>query len=244
MRAGKVAEEISATYHIQRSFELGNYIQPETFPPPSQPPQFLSGSAPPRPVEAPVLSFNKAAFVPDKASRQRSSVRRKIPACRSTERCPEGILSLRRQSQIPTEIDGLLASLCGEPFSRERWLLSFPTNTYDSQLGSETNTQMQGGRARAIDGQMPATHTEKCWALSAHALSDRLAGRTAKTADRVLTYAHNTHKDTSVRCTRRLRRPPPHNKFLPCFSWMRRMGGFTPGSNLDRVIQRSAPFSD
>lgn len=97
-----------------------------------------------RPVEAPVLSFNKAAFVPDKASRRRSSVRRKIPACRSTERCPEGILSLRRQSQIPTEIDGLLASLCGEPFSRERWLLSFPTNTYDSRLGSETNTQIQG----------------------------------------------------------------------------------------------------
>lgn len=49
----------------------------------------------------------------------------KIPACRSTEHCPGGILSLRWQSQIPTEIDGLLSSLCGEPFSWERWLLSF-----------------------------------------------------------------------------------------------------------------------
>lgn len=49
----------------------------------------------------------------------------KIPACQSTEHCPGGILSLRWQSQIPAEIDGLLSSLCGEPFSWERWLLSF-----------------------------------------------------------------------------------------------------------------------
>ncbi len=43
---------------------------------------------------------------------------------------------------------------------------------------------------------MPATHTEKCWALSTHALIDRLAGKMEMKADRKLTYAYSTHEDT------------------------------------------------
>lgn len=144
-----------------------------------------------------MLSFNKATFVPDKASRQHSSVQCKIPACQSTEHCPGGILSLRWQSQIPAEIDGLLSSLCGEPFSWERWLLSFCKHFWLAawQTDKHKNTER---KARAIDRQMPATHTETCWAPSTHAPIGRLAGKMEMKADRELTYACATHAVASM----------------------------------------------
>lgn len=95
----------------------------------------------------------------------------KIPACRSTEHCPGGILSLRWQSQIPTEIDGLLSSLCGEPFSRERWLLSFWKHFWLAawQRDKHKNTE----KARAIDRQIPQpTHRSIGLFLHMHWLTD------------------------------------------------------------------------
>lgn len=105
--------------------------------------------------------------MPDKPSRQRSSARRKIPACRSTERCPGGILSLRRQSQIPTEIDGLLGALRGEPFIRQRWLLAICGRFWVAAW--QTDKYKSTGRKRELlTGRETATHTQRGSGLLVH----------------------------------------------------------------------------
>lgn len=122
----------------------------------------------------------------------------KIPACRSTERCPGGILSLHWQSQIPTEIAGLLTSLCGEPFSRERWLLSFCKHVrLAARQRDKHEKYREKGRQLLMDRCLQPTH-KKRWALSTHALIDRLAYKMEMKAGGKLTYAYNTHGAPSM----------------------------------------------
>ena len=72
---------------------------------------------------------------------------------------------------------------------------------------------------------MPATHTEKCRALSTHALTDRLAGKMEMKAYRKLTYAYNTHEDTvyghlyTHTCAHTALPQSCAAAFLPYFSW-------------------------
>lgn len=93
---------------------------------------------------------------------------------------------------------------------------------------------------------MPATHTEKCWALSTHALTDRLAGKMEMKADRKLTYACNTREDASRTHTHIHACHTPTQQhcvpaFLPYFPWSSRMASGTRGF-LYMMLLQSAPF--
>lgn len=96
---------------------------------------------------------------------------------------------------------------------------------------------------------MPATHTEKCWALSTHALIGRLAGKMEMKADRKLTYAYNTHEDTFMELCMRTHTHAFHTPtqqhcspaFLPYFCWSSSMSSSAHGC-LCIMLLNSAPI--
>lgn len=93
---------------------------------------------------------------------------------------------------------------------------------------------------------MPATHTEKCRALSTHALTDRLAGKMEMKADRKLTYAYNTHEDTLYghlyTHVRAYRTPTELRGCIPAMFFLEPVNGDSTHGFLYTVLLQSAPF--
>lgn len=146
----------------------------------------------------------------------------KIPARRSTERCPGGILSLCWQSQIPTEIDGLLSSLCGEPFSWERWLLSFCKHFWLAawQTDKHKNTER---KRELTDRCLQPTQRSAGHSLHMHWLTDwqaRWRWRPTESWHMHITHMKIRYTDTYTHTCAHTALPQNcAAAFLPCFSW-------------------------